>query len=144
MWVGTPTVNVFRMSYQVFSILLLSRNVIHQLCRVLTILNTNDEYLEIPLDGVLLLRWADTILQKYLIIKEVRIDSLLKLCISFIILDYIKVFELSAQAKADTLPLRPHYIWWGYSVQFCHVQQWTWICRGLTGRIWNSLGITAP
>lgn len=46
------------------------KNVIHQLIRVLTLLNSETEEQDVPSDGVLLLRWAQSLLQKYLAIND--------------------------------------------------------------------------
>ncbi len=48
------------------------RNIIHQLCRVLTILNTDDAQVTVPPDGDALLSWAEKILDKYQAVQQVR------------------------------------------------------------------------
>ncbi len=48
----------------------LSRNIIHQLCRVLTILNAETGQITMPNDGEALLNWAEQILQKYVHVQR--------------------------------------------------------------------------
>ena len=46
------------------------RNIIHQLCRVLTILNAEPGQITMPGDGEALLNWAEQILQKYVHVQH--------------------------------------------------------------------------
>ena len=48
------------------------RNIIHQLCRVLTILNSEDSQIILPPDGESLMTWAEKILQKYHAVQQVN------------------------------------------------------------------------